>query len=351
MSITVLCPQGHPVVLDDPARPALACPRCGSVFPTHGDVPEVPSVPGGMAARSERRKSRDEDEEDEEEDDRPRKRKVPVDDDDDEEDERPRKRALRRPEQEDEEDDDEAPQLTRKQRQLSMVRLGILFHILKLWVFMAALVFFFITLPLALFAGLAGMGLLATFLWQITFNLSMTLAPILGIVGSVLCAWVPPRSEARGTIIVSTVFDLLAPFFGLLQLIMWFGFFVTFDDRVSRLIDYMLYARLACTIVAWWLFQIYLRKVCFYMRESLLASECLNVIVHLMIATIIGPTLVAATVVMTLFFSLCIGFIAFCVTFGWLIYFAVTFPIRQFRLLFLVRAKIYNKFLKPDDDD
>ena len=61
--------------------------------------------------------------------------------------------------------------------------------------------------------------------------------------------------------------------------------------------------------------------------------------------------LVVVTFIMAFFFGGCIAVIAFLVTFGWFIYFLITFPIRQFRLLFLLRSKIYNKFLKPDDDD
>jgi hypothetical protein len=238
-----------------------------------------------------------------------------------------------------------------------MVRLGILFHIFKLWTYLAALLFALITMPLYLFIVLAsaaaggGTPWWATLLFQVTFNLSMSLAPLFGTVGSIMCAWAPPKSEARGTIIVSLIFDLLAPFFGIMQLIMWFGFFITVDDRVERLVSYMYYGRITCTIVAWWLFQIYLRKVCFYMRESLLASECLNVIVHLLIAVVISPALVVVTFIIFLFVSCLWGGIMFLLTLGWFIYFTVTFPIRQFRLLFLVRAKIYNKFLKPDDDD
>ncbi len=328
MSIPVFCPLGHAVTPDDLARPDAVCPRCGTPLPGGGPPPP------GMAARPGRRPSRDEDEDEEDVEDRPRKRRPPPVE-----------------EEEDDEPEDDAPKLTRKQRQLSKVRLGILFHIFKLWTYLAAMLFGFIAMPLILFAAAVGAGWIGTILTQLTFNLSMTLAPIFGTVGSILCAWAPPRSEARGTIIVSLVFDLLAPFFGILQLIMVIGFVVTVDDRIERLSSYMYYARIACTVTAWWLFQLYLRKLSFYMRESLLASECLNVIVHLLIATIIGPTLVTATFIVALFFGGCITVILFFATLGWLIYFVVTFPVRQFRLLFLVRAKIYQKFLKTDDDD
>jgi hypothetical protein len=373
MTITVLCPHGHAVAIDETPARAVACPRCGAVFSSAGEAPSVPSLPGAMAARSERRKSRDEDEEDED-DDRPRRRKRRDDDDDDDDDKvrggpppkrptaPPPRPAARRRAKEDEPDDEDdaeeddepfdAPVLTRKQRQMNMVRLGVLFHIIKLWIYLAALLFGVITMPLILFIAAFGGGWLGKLLIQITFNLAMTFAPIAGMVGSVLCIWIPPRSEARGTIVVSLIFDVLAPFFGLFQLIMWFGWFVTFDDRVERLIDYMFIARMACTLTAWWLFQLYLRKVSFYIRETLLASESLNVIVHLLIATVIGPTLVVATFLVLVFVGGgLIVLILFFACVGWLIYFAVTFPIRQFRLLFLVRAKIWDKYLKPDDDD
>lgn len=363
MTITVLCPRGHTVTLDAPPRRAIACPRCGVVFSMRDDIaPVLPSLPGAMAARSERRPRRDEDDEEADDDDRPRRRKRRDDDDDEEDDDKvrkgpppkrkplPRRKVEEQPEEE-EEDESVGVVLTRKQRQMKMVRLGILFHIIKLWLFMGALVFGLISLPLALFLTLFFGGLVGSLLLQITYNLSMTLAPIAGIIGSILCAWVPPRSEARGTIIVSMIFDALAPVFGVFQLIMWLGFAVTFDERVSRLVGYMFLARLACTLVAWWLFQLYLRKVAFYIRETLLASECLNVIVHFMLATVITPTLVVGTLVVAIFFPGILVLILFFALVGWMIFFAITFPLRQFRLLFNMRARIFDKFLKVDDDD
>jgi hypothetical protein len=321
------------------------------------------SLPAGMAARPEPRKSRDEDD-----DDRPRKRK-PRDDDedadepprkrparaDDDDADRPRRRPPREEPEEDEEDESEdevaTVALTRKQRKMATVRLGILFHILKLWTYLGAMLFGFITLPLVLFAALFFGGIVGTILSQITFNLAMTVAPVLGIVGSIMCAFVPPKSEARGTIIASVIFDVLAPLFGLLQLIMIVAYWGTGDERVERLVSYMLYARLACTLVAWWMFQLYLRQLAFFMSESLLASESLNVIVHFLIAVIIGPTLVIVTLVMaTVLIMPMITLVLFFATLGWVIYFIITFPIRQFRLMFVMRSAIYRKFLKPDDD-
>jgi len=138
--------------------------------------------------------------------------------------------------------------------------------------------------------------------------------------------------------------------FGLLQLIMIVAYWGTGDERVERLVSYMLYARLACTLVAWWMFQLYLRQLAFFMSESMLASESLNVIVHFLIAVIIGPTLVIVTFFMALLFPGILVLVMFFATLGWLIYFTVTFPIRQFRLMFLMRSSIYRKYLKPDDD-
>jgi len=348
MSITVHCPYGHAIKVDDTAPRDVACPRCGTVFAIGAALDSDPLyLPAGMAARSEGRESRD----DEEEEDRPKKRKPRAEDEDD----RSRRRKPRREEEdefEEEEEDEpvEAVRLTRRQRKMAMVRLGILFHILKLWTYLAAMLFGFITMPLVLFIAAFGSGWIAVILYQITFNLSMTLAPIFGTIGSIMCAFVPPRSEARGSIIVSIIFDLLAPVFGVFQLVMFFFVMSSDDARLGRLMEYMFYARLACTLVAWWLFQLYLRKVSFYMHESLLASESLNVIVHFLIATVIGPTLVIVTVIITLVFIFpCIGAILFLITLGWLIYFSITFPIRQFRLLFLIRNKIYLKYIKPPD--
>ena len=345
MSNTVLCPLGHRLTVA--GRGPTACPRCGALVPVDEEPLDYSALPLGMAARSERRGSRDE----EDEDDRPRRRR-------------------RRDEDDDEVDDDgpeleEAVPLTRKQRQMSMIRLGIIFHMIKLWIFLAATLFFvLIGFPLILFtmfalmAAFAGVneaieGVLfgATFtgiFFRVILNLAQTVAPIFGLVGSFFCFWTPARSEAKGTVIVSFLFDGMAIFLGLVQLIV---FFFEVDARIVRMQNYLFLIRLSCTLTAWWLFQLYMRRFAFYIKESLLASECLNVIVHFLIATIISPTLLFMTFVLAFFFGSCIAIILFFVTFGWFVYFFVTFPIRQFRMLFTARAKIYNKFLRPITED
>jgi hypothetical protein len=248
---------------------------------------------------------------------------------------------------------------------MSMIRLGIVFHIVKLWIFLAATVFFvLIGFPLILWtlvtfmvaaAGVNEAFEMAFFgasftgiFFRIILNLAQSVAPIFGLVGSFFCFWTPSRSEAKGTVVVSFLFDGMALFLGLVQFVVWI---LGSDERTARLLNNLFLIRLVCTMTAWWLFQLYLRKLAFFIRESLLASECLNVIVHFLIATIISPTMVLATFVFAFFFGGCIATILFLVTFGWFVYFFVTFPVRQFRVLFVARSKIYNKYLKPDDDE
>jgi hypothetical protein len=346
MSTTILCPQGHSITIEASDERVRCCPRCGAIIdPDAGTESDPIAGPYGMAARPQRPRGRDVDE-----DDRPRKRR-PRDDDDNDDDDEPRGKG--RPSAEDDDDDDDAVErvLTRKQKQMSMVRVGIVFHMVKLWIFMASLLFAFITLPVMLFLLMTVHNFWATVLLQITYNLGISAAPLCGIVGSILCGFVPPRSEARGLIIVSLVFDFITPFFGLFQLVFWMGFIMGHDERVERLIDYMNYARMACTLTAWWLFQLYLRKLCFYMRETLLASESLNVIVHLMLACIVLPTLITASLAFFMVFGPgdLIALILFLAAVAYLIFFAITFPWRQFSLLVMIRHRIWEKFLKPED--
>jgi hypothetical protein len=341
----MLCPQGHIVPIKAPAGRVRCCPRCGAIF-TADPVPDPRSMPIGYAGRPQRPRSRDADEDEE---DRPRRR--PRDDDDDDDDEpRSKRRAHEEEEDEDEGDVEVERHLTRKQTQMARVRLGIVFHMIKLGILLAALLFMFITLPVVLFLLLTTESFWATVLLHVTYNLGITAAPVFGIVGSILCGMCPPRSEARGMIIVSLIFDTICPFLGLFQLVFALGVFITFDPRVERLVLYMYWARIACVLTAWWLFQLYLRKMCFYMKETLLASESLNVIVHLLMATTILPTLVVATlVVFAIFPGSLTALILFLVSLAYLIFFAITFPIRQFRLLIAIRQKAWDKFLKPDD--
>src|SRR4051794_26558359 len=128
MSRGAFCPNGHPLAPNATDSDARTCPRCGALLPARVAGPgRVGLADLVMNAKS---RSRDDDDED---DDLPPKKRARVQEEDDEDDDRPRKRRKR---DEEDDDDDDVPverKLTKKQRAMKLVRLGITFHIVKLW--------------------------------------------------------------------------------------------------------------------------------------------------------------------------------------------------------------------------
>ena len=86
---------------------------------------------------------------------------------------------------------------------------------------------------------------LTGWVFKILMNITMTFAPLFGMVGSGLCACAPPRSETRGTVVVSLAFEFLSLFLALVQLLMWTGWIMAPDARLVRLLNYLFLVRLA----------------------------------------------------------------------------------------------------------
>jgi len=384
MTIVATCPKGHELTLEERlAGKKVRCPRCKSVFL----VPEMAEE--AISEKPLRRRPRDDDDD---EDDRPRKRKAVAtydDDDDDDEDDRPPKRrkaaaAARYDDDEDDEeqedddsdfiDDQERRRLERRQKkkQLKLVDVGLLLHYIKLWMYVVGMILGMVALIMFLIAGartagmvaegagrpveaqdpgggivLLGFGLFVIFVFLLNLVVSM-IAPLVGVVGSFLACFIPRKSQARGTIIMSLTFDLVAIvawLLGLLAIVNVFGF--EDPDKQQRMVDLMRLLSAFCQVAAWLTFLTYLRGLGAYLGEPGVGNEALNLIARLVIqvASLIADVLIVAACAFMLggvnpFLAIAIGIVVIMI---WVIFFIFTFFLRLLKLITAIRRAIDNK--------
>jgi hypothetical protein len=385
MTIVATCPKGHELTLEERlAGKKIRCPRCKSVF----QVPELEAE--AISEKPLGRRARDDDDD---EDDRPRKRRAATyDDDDDDEDDRPRKRkaaaaARRRDDDEDEDEDEEEEddgsdfiddearrreERRLKKKQLKLVDVGLLLHYIKLWMYVIGMLLGMVALIMFLIAGartagmiaegagrpveaqdpgggivFLGFGLFVIFVFLLNVVVS-AIAPLIGVVGSFLACFIPRKSHARGTIIMSLTFDLVAIIawlLGLLAIVNVFGF----EDmgKRDRMVDLMRLLSAICQIAAWLTFLTYLRGLGAYLGEPGVGNEALNLIARLVIqviSLIVDVLIVAACAFMlggvNPFLAIAIGIGAI---FIWVIFFIFTFFLRLLKLITAIRRAIHNK--------
>lgn len=380
MTILATCPKGHELTLEERlAGKKVRCPRCKSVF----QVPEMAEE--AISEKPLRRRPRD-DEDDDDDDDRPRKRRAATYDDDDDDDRPPRRRkaaVARRDDDDDEEqeddnsdfiDDQERRREERrlKKKQLKLVDVGLLLHYIKLWMYVIGMILGMVALVMALIAGaratamvaegggrpvdapdpgggvvLFGFGLFVIFVFLLNLIVSM-IAPLIGVVGSFLACFIPKKSYARGTIIMSLTFDLVAIvawLLGLLAIVNVFGF--DNPDKQERMVNLMRLLSAFCQVAAWLTFLTYLRGLGAYLGEPGVGNEALNLIARLVIqvASLIADVLIVAACAFMLggvnpFVAIAIGIVVIII---WVIFFIFTFFLRLLKLITAIRRAIDNK--------
>jgi hypothetical protein len=375
MPLRVRCPKGHTLTLNESlAGKRVKCPTCQTPFTVPGAKASPKPAPAAAKTRpAPKRRPRDDDEDDE--DDRPRRRRRDEDDEDDDEDERPRRRRVA-----DEDDDDDEPALTPEERRKERVRdkkqrlryvsIGLLLHSIKLWIY--ALIVLAVMLNV-LFLIIVGAHATSTekdlsrdsielfvFLQSIFLLgvlIGVVVAPILGVVGSGFCLVVPKKSEARGTILASFVCDILPLFGAVLLMLAAFGFFDLEREKNERLINYIAIGNLTLTLIAMFLFIVFLRQLCAYLQKPVLGSEALNLVAYLIVEvvtlplTLIGDWLVCAWLMGMLGSVVSIGAL-FLVMIGWFAQFYYLFLLQMVRLLQSVRDVIaYGPKGKKEEEE
>ena len=380
MTISATCPKGHTLTLEEKlAGKKIRCPRCQTVF-------EVPRDNGdeweddeeeAVSEKPIRRSRRREDDDEDDEDDRPRARARRRDDDDDDDDDRPRKKAPVRYYDDDDDDEEEMDDKTRrklerqlKKKQLKLVDVGLLLHYIKLMIYIIGII---LGITMAILLAVAGAQMAealeagakgaeaeaggvqgfvvfgtVTVMALVSFLLILVMsqiAPLLGIVGSFLCCWIPKKSECRGTIITSLTFDLVSMITGLLGMLAGLGVFGMERHKVENMQLYLQMITWFCTISAWLTFLTFLRGLGKYLGEPGVGNEALNLIARLVVMVI---TLVIDFILIIAFGRLFVGLIlAIIIAIGsaiiWFIIFVFVFFLRQLKLLSAMRRAVQNR--------
>ena len=287
MTVHLVCPQGHLVqVAVGKLGSVVACPRCCTPFRAELDV--------GIAQHSrkeDKRRARDEDDDDEDEDDdddRPQKKsksrkakgdgddrvsekplkrakakKPPVDDEDEdeEEDEKPRKKkgAPRKTEDDEDEDDEDAGpeeeaeepiEWTPRKKRLNICGIGIMvmmgaYCVLIAFTFFLMLVLDFFTFAFGAYIGtenkMEGLDVEGASTWIFAFTTApfAILVQIVMMVGLFMNLPIPPKAEARSSLIAGIVFGGLVFLSGILILLALFQVIVSDAARAANLISLM----------------------------------------------------------------------------------------------------------------
>jgi len=365
MTLRATCPKGHSLTLEERlAGKKIRCPRCQVVFQVpdldedeYADEDEDERISAKPLRRARRR---DDDEEDEDEEDRPRARKrrpAPVEDDEEDDDD------------EEEMDPETRRKLDRqiKKKQLKLVDVGLLLHYIKLYVYVIGMLFGIGVVIMTLIAGaqnaeravnaeqvaaggdivLLGFGLLVLvsfFLYLLLF----LICPLLGVVGSFLCCWVPKKSEARGTIIISLTFDLINVFGWLLWLLASLRVFTSDTAKIDNLNFLLTCISYICLVASWLTFLTYLRSLGKYLGEPGVGNEGLNLIARLVVNVVqlivlfIVATRASAFLLggINVFLAIAIGIL--CVVIG-TVFFIFSFFIRLIKLLSAMRRAVQNR--------
>jgi hypothetical protein len=148
------------------------------------------------------------------------------------------------------------------------------------------------------------------------FMLLWVLAPLLGVVGSMLCMWVPHKTGAKMLIIVSFLLDAL----GLLiyvgcQVASFLTGALAFNtlassgptaDALGVLAIGGILASALMMFVGWILFMLFLRNMLFYFNESGFAHDCMQTMILCILLSVMTPFLFGCAVVMLIRVALAI---------------------------------------------
>jgi hypothetical protein len=245
VTIKVLCSNGHALaVADEHAGRKVRCPTCQEVL-------RVPVA-------------------------HPPEEDVDLPDPDDEPEPTPRKSSKRE-----------------RRAALARVNRGLGFRYAQLLLYLIALLLFAVTLFVSNFTASSAPAtrFLVLALAYLIIGVSLV-TPVLGLVGSILCLWVPAASGARPYIIVSCLLDVLSVPLGIaLFLLRW---------------PSVLTAPL--WVPSWILFLFFLRNLSEYLRERACAAEALQAVWHWLGLSVGMPVLIALLGAGAYF----LGFVGFC---------------------------------------
>jgi len=182
---------------------------------------------------------------------------------------------------------------------LAQVQRGLAFHYARLIIFLASPVVLLLGLAVGGVAGGLAGGALASLI-GILVALALLSTPVLGIIGSILCASVPGKS-ARSMILVSMSMDTAS--FGLGLAIILFSVTGVLSDAPGLGLA-LQFVQFALSVAAWVLFMTFLRRLARSMEEWGLADEAGSIIWFGALLVLVPPLVMA---VFSLFLTLVAG--------------------------------------------
>lgn len=247
-------------------------------------------------------------------------------------------------------DDERAEQ----KRRLGRVSRGLGLHYARLLVLLFSI---FGLVLVALGTDIVPEGILSALALVIGAALFL-LGPVLGLIGSVLCFWIPPESRARGLIVLMVLVDLVPYPLGYI-------FFIGPVPADMKIL--VVYAVAGLQVVSWMLFALFLRQLSRYLGQEGLAIDaarllviglCLTVLPVLLwlflaglVASGIGPVALAGSIAVSVvwiwaLFALfredmgCLTLVFFAIVpFGFIAFFAL-FLLKQVALIRALRQVI-----------
>ena len=388
MTISATCPKGHTLTLEEKlAGKKIRCPRCQTVF----EVPQIDDAGDDDEAVSEKtlRKPRRRDEDDDDDDDRPRgKARRPVDDDEDDDDDRPRKKARAPVRDDDDDEEEEMDDETRrklekqeKKKKFKLVDIGLLLHVIKLYVTFVGILCGATVVVVQLFevaniteksdeyqaklkqaqdeaakqgkelpvevrgedipkVGVYDLDVLMLFFLNLFVGL---IGPLCGLTGSLLCCWIPKKSEARGSAIVALICDLVCIVVWLLWVLAIGNVLGMQASKVRNMVKLLYGAIALCVVVAWLMILTYQRALGKYLGDARLGNEGLNRIVGLAIQVVLLVVMIILNVAGATLMGIPVGVIVGCAALGAWVLFFIFFFLRMLKLFAAMRAAIQRK--------
>jgi hypothetical protein len=128
------------------------------------------------------------------------------------------------------------------------------------------------------------------------------LAPLLGMTASILCCWVPPRSQARPLIITSASLDVASIVLGIVVFAMGLLVGFTGSGRLAEIaiLPALILFLLVFTsmVTAWILFMLFLRKLANYLDDETTGDEAFSLMVQTVLFCVATPIVTAVQAIL-----------------------------------------------------
>ncbi len=177
-----------------------------------------------------------------------------------------------------------------KKQQFKLVNLGLIFYYIKVIAIISAILLAISSAFLA--AGMGSAGGLGQIIFVIGILVSFVVimvAPMLGIVGGILCCFVPPKSGGRPLILTSVALDAMALMIGTVISLVLIISPSGNNPIIRNIVDG---ATFLLGLGSFIMFMLFIRKLSYYMDDDGTAAEAYEV----MIAYIFGFSIPVAAV-------------------------------------------------------